>query len=376
MTAVTILIIIFVKDLFMESAKRIVIVLSALDMSGPAFAALNLIPSILSSGKSVMVVGLEGGEREDLFKELGCEVRILPKLGVPLLGRKAMDEIKKFNPDIIHAQSLNTVKKILGTVSHIGCPLVVTVNRIDISEIEDISIFQDANIIALSDAIKERLINRDGFSQDQVCVIPNGIDLKHFPFNDELESSESAIKLHNLPVIGTYGTLLESKGQRDFLQAISKLKERGIDAEFLIMGHGPDKPKLREIAEELGIAHRLTFSASTIIDSKNISSIDIFVEPTRQEGFGMSVLQAMASGVPVVACGVGGIYSLIEDGENGILVTSGDTEAMCDAICRLLNDSTLRCKLIRNARTKVEQEFSSKKVCSVLLEYYDEILNQ
>ena len=360
----------------MDSVKRIVIVLSALDMSGPTFAALNLIPSILSNGKSVMVVGLEGGEREELFKELGCEVKILPKLGTPLLGRKALEEIRHFQPDIIHAQSLNTVKRVLSTVSHIGCPLVATVNRIDISETEEISAFKDSNIIALSDAIKERLINRDGFSQDQVCVIPNGIDLKNFPFNDDFEGSGDSTRASSLPVIGTYGTLIESKGQRDFLQAIAKLKAKGIDAEFLIMGHGPDKPRLREIAEELGIANRLTFSASTIIDSKNISSIDIFVEPTRQEGFGMSVLQAMASGVPVVACGVGGIYSLIEDGENGLLIPSGDTDAMCSAICRLLNDGELRCKLIRNARNKVEQEFSAKKVASVLLEYYDEILNR
>ncbi len=360
----------------MKSVKRIVIVLSALDMSGPAFAALNLIPSILSNGKSIMVVGLESGERENLFKELGCEVKIFPKLGIPLLGRKAMEEIKRFQPDIIHAQSLNTVKKIHSTVSQIGCPLVVTVNKIGISETEDISTLKDSNIIALSDAIKERLINRDGFSQDQVCVIPNGIDLRDFPFDHEFEGTDNSSAASSLPVIGTYGTLLESKGQRDFLHAISKLKEKGIDAEFLIMGHGPDKPKLREMAEELGIANRLTFSASTITDSKNISSIDIFVEPTRQEGFGMSVLQAMASGVPVVACGVGGIYSLIEDGENGLLIPSGNIDAMCEAICKLLNDKELKYKLIRNARNRVEQEFSSKKVSSVLLEYYEEILNQ
>ncbi len=359
-----------------NNVKRIVIVLSALDMSGPAFAALNLIPSILSNGKSVMVVGLESGEREALFRELGCEVKILPKLGTPLLGRKSMEEIKRFQPDIIHVQSLKTVKKVLGVVSQIGCPLVVTVNRIDIGETEDISAFRDSNIIALSDAIKERLINRDGFSQDQVCVIPNCIDLRHFPMNKDLDSDENSTRLINLPVIGTYGTLLESKGQRDFLQTISRLKERGIDAEFLIMGHGPDKPRLREIAEELGIANRLTFSASTITDSKNLLSIDIFVEPTKQEGFGMSVLQAMASGVPVVACGVGGIYSLIKDGENGLLVPAGDTEAMSEAICKLLCDNGLRHRLVRNARKKVEQEFSSKKVASVLLEYYDEILNQ
>ncbi len=360
----------------MENVKRIVIVLAALDMSGPAFAALNLIPSILSNGKSIMVVGFESGERENLFKELGCEVRIMPKLGIPLLGRKSMEEIKNFQPDIIHAQSLNTVKKILGTVSYCGCPLVATVNRINFSETEDISTLKDANIIALSDAIKERLINRDGFSQDQVCVIPNGIDLKNFPFDNDFEGGDSSHEISSLPVIGTYGTLLESKGQRDFLQAIYKLKERGIDAEFLIMGHGPDKPRLREIAEELGIANRLTFSASTITDSKNISSIDIFVEPTRQEGFGMSVLQAMASGVPVVACGVGGIYSLIEDGENGLLVPAGNTDAMCEAICKLLNNKELRYKIIRNARQRVEQEFSSKKVSNVLLEYYDEIFNK
>ena len=356
----------------MNNVKKIILVLSALDMSGPAFAALNLIPSLMSNGKTVMVIGLNGGEREELFKELGCEVKIMPKLGKALIGRKSLEEIKEFNPDIIHAQSLNTVKRLIGIVSNIGCPLIITVNRIDINENEDISLFKDYNIIALSDAIKERLINRDGFQQEKVCVIPNGIDLKHFPFTDNLEDNDDS---NNLPVIGTYGTLVESKGQRDFLQAIAILKEKGIDAEFLIMGHGPDKPKLREMAEDLGIARRLTFSSSTIIDTKNINSIDIFVEPTRQEGFGMSVLQAMASGIPVVACGVGGIYSLIEDRKNGLLIPAGDADAMCEAICTLLKDKKLSKELILKAREKVEKEFSSKRIASILIEYYEEIAN-
>jgi glycosyltransferase involved in cell wall biosynthesis len=117
----------------------------------------------------------------------------------------------------------------------------------------------------------------------------------------------------------------------------------------------------------LSIANRLTFSASTITDSHNILNIDIFVEPTRREGFGMSVLQAMASGIPVVACGVGGIYGLIDDGVNGLLVPANDCEAMAAAICRLLASPELRAELAQNARQKVEKEFSAKVVAEKII---------
>jgi len=81
-------------------------------------------------------------------------------------------------------------------------------------------------------------------------------------------------------------------------------------------------------------------------------------------------MQAMAAGVPVVASGVGGIYSLIEDGETGVLVNSGDADGLARAIKDLLADENLRSDLARRAREKIEKRFSAENVAREILEFY------
>lgn len=354
----------------MAQIKRIILLLEALDMSGPSFAALNIIPELLSSGCSLMVIARQGGEREDMFRAQGCDVRIFPNVGRTLFGRKAAESARKFEPGIIHAHSPDIAARALHLAGALKIPLVTTVNRLDnFSCLQPLLHSPRAWVIALSEAIQEKLINGMGFFRDRIRIIPNCLNLKFFP---PVEENKHVVE-GRLPVVGTYGTLTEHKGQRDFLQAAKGVLARGVDAEFLIMGHGPDKQTLRDLAEQLQISKRLTFSASTITDSRNISNIDIFVEPTRKEGFGMSVLQAMATGIPVIASGVGGIFSLIEDGVSGLLVSAGDTQGMIDGICRLLENPGLRQELAHNARARVEKEFSAKKIAARLLKFYNEI---
>lgn len=351
----------------MEKSKRVLLVLESLDLNGPAFAALNLVPDLLTAGCSVMVMARQGGEREDMLRTVGCDVRLFPHLGVPLLGRAATEAARKFEPGIVHAQSPAVALRARRLAAAAGAALVVTMNRLDnFGSLSGLRNLAKTHLIALSEAVQEKLINVGGFARERITIIPHGLNLKFFPALEERAQSAE----DRLPVVGTYGTLTEQKGQRDFLQAAKGVIERGLDAEFLIMGHGPDKQLLREMAEQLRISRRLTFSASTITDSRNISSIDVFVEPTHKEGFGMSVLQAMATGVPVVACGVGGIFSLIEDGRSGLLVSAGDVRGMTDNICRLLENPGLRVELAHNARQRVEKEFNAKRIVQRLLELY------
>lgn len=354
----------------MAGVKRIIQVLPDLGMAGAPFAALNLIPDFLSAGSAMMVMALEGGEREGLFTAAGATVSLQPRLGSFFFGHKAVETARAFKPDIIHAIGTDVALPSAKLARACGVPLAVTVNRLDRNQ--ELNKLPDAipwGLIALSDAIQEQLSIGLKIPRERAVIIPNGLNLKFFPPPNMVHTASMAFR--RLPVVGTYGTLAEMKGQRDFLQAAACVIARGIDAEFLVMGHGPDKPKLREIAEKLRISHRLTFSASTITDSRNITNIDIFVEPTKREGFGMSVLQAMATGVPVVACGVGGIYSLINDGETGLLVGANDVPAMSNAICRLLSDAVLRDELAHNARSRVEKDFNSKTIVKRLLDYFD-----
>lgn len=350
--------------------KRVVLVLEALDMSGSSFSALNLLTGLQQEGARVMVLARAGGEREQSFLHSGAEVIITRRLGLPLLGRFLDNALKRFAPALIHAQCPASGLASLRYAKVLHVPLVVTINRLDEKENAVLTPYPELNLIALSDAVRERLINRGGFDRNRIEVIPNGLDLENFPRPD----FEERLSRPHMPVVGTYGTLSERKGQRTFVEAAAKVLKHGIDAEFLIMGFGPDKPVLRDMAGKLGVTNRLTFSPSTYSDISRMGTIDIFVEPTYEEGFGLSVLQAMASGIPVIASGVGGIFSIIRDGENGILVPRGDADTLADAIIRLLRDPHRRVELARNARNDVEKNFACDLIAAKTLAYYAKIL--
>ncbi len=346
---------------------RLLMAMPALDMSGIAFAVQNLITGLARHGCQIFLLAAAAGEREASFRNLGIKLHVARYFGLPLLGRRAYAEAAAFRPDIVHAQCLSVARRALRLADDLRLPLVITINRLDIDkrDREFLCHHRDIGIIAVSDAIQAHMASL-GISRERVAAIPNCLDLTQFPRPD----LDNPPPVCQTPVVGTYGTLAERKGQRIFLAAAAEVLRRGVDAEFLIIGQGPDKGALRALAEELKISHRVTFSPSTSTDIRNLAKVDIFVEPTLQEGLGLSVLQAMASGVPVVASGAGGIYTLVKDGETGLLVPKGDPKAMADAICFLLAAPEKRLDLARLARERIEREFAAEKVAREVLVFY------
>lgn len=352
----------------MPPHKRVLLTLEALDMQGVTFSTLNLISGLLRQGTRVQVIAARSGERERDFRDKGVEVVIARHFGRPLLGRGAVVAVRNFQPTVVHAQSTAIGGRSLTLAKSIQVPLVVTANRLEDSDNDFLSAHREVGVISVSDAIRERLTNRGGIERDRIRVIPNGLDMTHFPPPDLDEETVSGRAL----VVGTYGKLAEEKGQRVFLEAAATILQSGVDVEFLILGRGPDKPELRRIAKRLGLTSRLTFSPTTTSRFRSMGSMDIFVEPSFQEGLGLSVMQAMASGIPVIASGVGGIYNLIADGETGVLVPSGDAEALARAVADLLAAPTLRRELARHARERVEKEFNADSIASRVLEWYQD----
>lgn len=349
----------------MKRPRRLLLTLNTLDMSGVAFSTQNLAAGLLQRNVHLMILAREGREREPLFHALKTRLTIARHFGTPLLGRGALADAQGFGPEAVLAQDLDVAPQSQSLAHALCVPLIVTVNRFDEEAFGFFGRHPDTAAIAVSEAVRERLINRGGIDRSRVQVIPNGLDLSQFP----APRFEPGPEKGPVPVIGTYGTLTEQKGQATFLQAAAEVVQQGIDAEFLIMGHGPDKPRLRKLTEQLGIRTRVTFTPSTSKDNRHLGNIDLFVEPSYQEGLGLSVLQAMASGVPVVASGVGGIFSLIEDGETGKLVPKGDAHALAEAIRELLANPMRRLDMARHARERVEAEFSAGAVADAVLDF-------
>lgn len=353
----------------MSGCSRVLWVFESPDNSGVSQAARHLAAGFAHRGVTVHAFALRNGIRSEEFAQARCRLEVHPHLGSLLLGGKPLRAARELGVQVVHALTPSVARRAARLAKRLGVPLLVTANRMDEEEFLFLASLDKVGIVAVSDAIRERLTNFAGIARDRIRVIPNGIDLAQFPNPDfRLPGAPSRTLM-----VGTFGQIDKRKGQRVFLQAVRRLLDQGVDAEFLILGDGPDRGALRRVAEESGVSKRVTFSPNSV--SGQLSQLDLLVEPSFQEGLGFSVLQAMAAGVPVVATGVGGLYSLIEDGKNGLMVRAGDADGLAKAIRTLLENQDLRLEMARRARERIETDFSADKVAGQLLDYYRDLMN-
>ncbi|MFM7918774.1 MAG: glycosyltransferase family 4 protein, partial [Planctomycetaceae bacterium] len=145
------------------------------------------------------------------------------------------------------------------------------------------------------------------------------------------------------PVIGMAGPLEVIKGASFFLRACHRVVAAGHDIRIVIAGSGPEEHSLRQLAASLDLSRRLTFVDGGVSMQGYLAAIDIFCLPSLQQGIGVLMLEAMALGRPVIASGVGGVLSVIQDRENGLIVPPSDSRLPADRIIELLlNRDTAR----------------------------------
>jgi glycosyltransferase involved in cell wall biosynthesis len=147
------------------------------------------------------------------------------------------------------------------------------------------------------------------------------------------------------------------KGLPYFLGAAARLVQTHANLQFLISGAGPEEHNLRRLARELGLAACVTFVSNLHDFSRSISAIDIFCLPSLQQGLGATMLEAMALGRPVIATNVGGIESIITDGQNGLLVPPSDSKLLAARIAELVDDPVKARRIGATGREHVREHF-------------------
>ncbi len=346
--------------------------MSSPNQSGASFANRNLACGMAKIGIVPSLFVLEEGESGVEFKQCGVNFGVFPHLGARFFGGAAAKEAKKLGVNVVHALSPDIAKRGERLARKLNVPFLVTVNRLEENEIRSMRDFPGQGVVAVSTAIRERMVHNAGVPQNRIRVIHNGLDLSRFPRPHFPETADDLVSPWHTPVIGTLGHLSQRKGQRVFLQAVKSLVERGLDAEFVVLGDGPDRHALRDMAEKLHVTNRVTFTPQSV--SCDINQLFLLVEPLLQEGRGVSVMQAMATGVPVVATGVGGLYDLIEDGKTGVMVPPNDADRLADSIWRLLKNPSERIEMARQAREMIERDFSADRIAAELTSYYEECM--
>lgn len=214
-------------------------------------------------------------------------------------------------------------------------------------------------VAPISDYNRELIVAECGERvRAKLQVVHCGVDTSVFAERDGLPENARFI-------IACVGTLHEVKGQAYLIEACRRLVAQGVDLELHLVGDGVDRPMLERQVADAGLGHRVAFEGSLTRDAiaALLRRADVLVTPSvptaagKREGIPVVLMEAMSSGVPVVASDLSGIPELVEHERSGLLVPPRDPEALATALRRLHDDPALRRALGAAGRSKVVREF-------------------
>jgi len=213
-------------------------------------------------------------------------------------------------------------------------------------------------VVAVSKAIERLFQDRLNLPDDKIWYLRNGVNLEKF----NKVSLQKRVRQEGEVVIGMAGRLERQKRQSDLLRAGKILLDKGFKLKILFAGEGREKENLEILAGDLGISGAVEFLGFVDKIEEFLSGLDIFVFCSEWEGMPNAVLEAMASGKPVVATDIEGVRELIEDSESGLLYQAGNVDALARCIERLIQDRGYAERLGEMARRRVEEKFSEQKI--------------
>ncbi len=215
-------------------------------------------------------------------------------------------------------------------------------------------------VVANSPAAKA-MLEAEGLATESIAVIPNGVNPA---FLAPVERS-AAVR-----TIVTVANLRPEKSHETLLAAAAAMVGHHPDLRFRIVGDGPRRSELEQLAATLGLGAHVEFLGHREDVPALLAAADVFVLPSRSEAFPNGAIEAMAAGLPVVACAVGGLLDLIEDGRTGLLVPAGDAEALRRALESLLDRPDRAVAMGAAARRAVEQHYSFDRMVGSFEDLY------
>ncbi len=365
---------------------KVLLITTHLEFGGISSYTTSLAKKLKERGHEVWVTSSGGSLVEELKKHsiehIKINIRTKSELSPKVIFAtlKLLKFIKQHKIDLMHAQTRVTQVVSFYLSKLTGTPYVSTCHGFFKPRLSR-KIFKmwGNRVIAISEAVRTHLVNDLKIPKDKIDLIYNGVDLKEFLCsytNKQKNEYKKETKLRNGPIVGIIARLSDVKGHKYLLRAAKQILEEKLDVQFLIIGDGPQKKNLVKLTDELQINENIYFAPPTLEIALPLSIMDIFVMPSLQEGLGLSILEAMASGLPVVASDVGGIYSLVKDGKNGFLTPPADCKGLKDAILRLLNNKKMAKSFSRYGQRKAKNDFSLDILTKKVEKTYRDVLNE
>jgi glycosyltransferase involved in cell wall biosynthesis len=231
-------------------------------------------------------------------------------------------------------------------------------------------------IIAISEGVRDVLL-QGGIPPERIAVVPSGIDFS--PFEENPDRGFLRREFGFAPddyLVGIVAHLESHKGHAYLIEAARILKSRAPKMKFIIVGKGSLELTLEEQARGLGVDDIVYFLGFREDVPRILASLDLFVLSSYLEGLGSSIMDAMASRLPVVATMVGGIPELVKDGETGLLVLPRDPASLADGIERLHKDRALARRLGDKGFEVVHRQFSAEAMAGRIIDQYEALASR
>jgi len=303
------------------------------------------------------------------------ELRCSGDLDLGFVGRLSRT-IAAERPQLVHLHSRRGADVLGGIAArHSRVPAVLS-RRVDNPEARrwaQLKYRQYARVICISEGIAA-VLRSEGVDADRIRVVRSVVDAQAWTHPAARAEFRAAFDLPaDRLVAGVVAQLIERKGHRVLFEALARMPpaQRPL---VLCFGQGPQRAALEAEVARLELQADVRFAGFRDDLPRWMGCLDLLVHPAYIEGLGVSLLQAAAAGVPIIASRAGGMPEAVRDGENGLLVPPGDVAALQAALLRLLTDDALRRRLGAGGPALIAREFSLDAMVDGNLAVYRELL--
>jgi len=359
---------------------RILQICSARDIGGGERHLADLANALAGRGHEIFAA-LDPGSplRKELSELAPSKILELPLRNALNLSSamKLSRFVREKEIEIVHAHVARDYPLAALVTGKASARLVLTRHVLfPMNRIHKLTLRRTARVIAVSEAVADALRAQTIFDPKKITVIYNGIDVDRFAKGRELLRSESK-KFR----VGTIGHLAPIKGLEDFVRAAAIVGGERADVEFIVVGEdksktGENRRALEQLIADLKLSHSVNLAGWVDDIAGTLHTFDVFVSSARFEPFGLSIVEAMAAGVPVIATESEGAREIIESNQTGRLVPIGDAQEIANAIIDLLNDANERERLARNAEIAARERFSLQQMVTKTEQVYAELIAQ
>ncbi len=364
---------------------KIMLLANHFNTGGITTYLLTLAKGHLGRGHEVLIAS-SGGECVAQAEAMGARHILVPGLavknalhpGLVAAGFRLARLIKQEHVDILHAHTRVTqcVAALAGGLSR--RPYVATCHGFFKPHLGRILFpLWGSRAIAISNAVAAHLTRDLRVAPVKVAVVPTGVDCARFtpmePLQRQVLRARFGVDMQT-PLVGMVARLSDVKGHRYLIAAMQGLLRRMPQARCLIIGDGPMEAELKAQAQECGLGESIVFAAVNGVPEKLLPMFDVVAVPSVQEGLGLSAMEALACGIPVVASRVGGLPEVVKDGATGFLVPPQDPAALADAMHKLLADRILASDMGGRGREWIRERFAIDRMIDGILAVYQEAL--